>query len=196
MSLMTYIPSAEQSGPRKYHGTVATGYDAKRDESPKWKTEQSIIEGMIDGFDGTVLDIPVGTGRFIPAYERNKLKWFGVDLSVDMLNEAAGKATLNGLGNLAQGDVTKLNTLVGPKSVDYAIMCRLTRWLTPEQRVAALEHLQTATRKAIIFTARVAEHPYAYPMEEIEKALDGWKIAENIECAEPHYRIIRLEPAA
>lgn len=193
MSLMTYISSAEQSGPRKYHGTVASGYDAKRDESPKWKAEQEIIEGMIDGFGGTVLDIPVGTGRFIPAYERNKLNWLGVDLSVDMLNEAAAKATQR--PTLMQGDVTKLNTIVGPKSLDYAIMCRLTRWLTPEQRVAALEQLQTATRKAIIFTARIADHPYAYPMEEIEKALDGWKIAESIECAEPHYRIIRLEVA-
>ena len=191
MSLMTYIPSAGQSGARKYTGAVATGYDAKRDQSEKWQTEQALIEAMIDGFDGTVLDIPVGTGRFIPAYERNNLKWLGVDLSADMLNEAAAKATQR--PTLALGDVTKLGDLIGPKSVDYAIMCRLTRWLTDKQRVEALENLQTATRKAIIFTARIAEHPFAYPMDEIEKALDGWKIAENIECAEPHYRIIRLE---
>lgn len=192
-NLMTYIPSAEQSGPRKYHGTVATGYDAKRDNSPKWQAEQTIIEAMIDAFDGTVLDIPVGTGRFIPAYERNGLKWLGVDLSSDMLNEASAKATQR--PTFMQGDVTKLNTIVGPKSIDYAIMCRLTRWLTPEQRVVAMEQLQTATRKAIIFTARIANHPHAYPMEEIEAALDGWKIIENIEAGEPDYRIIRLEPA-
>lgn len=191
MSLMTYIPS---SGARKYTGTVATGYDAKRDQSPKWAAEQSIVEGFIDTFEGTVLDIPVGTGRFIPAYERNKLDWLGVDLSLDMLNEAAAKATLR--PKLVQGDVTRLGDIMGPKSVDYAIMCRLTRWLTAEQRKEALGQLQKVTRKAIIFTARIADHPYAYPMADIEASLDGWKIADNIECAEPNYRIIRLEPAA
>lgn len=195
MSLMSYIPSPTAAGPRKYHGTVATGYDAKRDESPKWKAEQYIIEGMIDGFEGTVLDIPVGTGRFIPAYERNGLQWLGVDLSADMLHEASAKVTKPELASLMTGDVTRIGEFGEGGGPDYTIMCRLTRWLTPEQRAQALRNLQRVTRKAIIFTARVDNHPYAYPMEDIEAALDGWKIVDNIECAEPDYRIIRLEVA-
>ena len=57
-----------QGGPRKYHGAVAQGYDAKRESSPKWQVEQQIVEGMLDGLlEGDwVLDCPVGTGRFIP----------------------------------------------------------------------------------------------------------------------------------
>jgi hypothetical protein len=59
---MSYIGSPEpQYGARKYTGSVATGYDAKRVESPKWAAEQAIIEGIIDSFPkgSFVLDVPM-----------------------------------------------------------------------------------------------------------------------------------------
>lgn len=194
-SLMSYISSNPTQGARKYTGSVATGYDAKRTESPKWAAEQEIIERIIEEFDGgSVLDVPVGTGRFIPAYERNNLNWVGIDLSDDMLHEAAAKVTSNTKPQLFVGDVTRLDSLLQPKGVDHSIMCRLTRWLTPTQRVFALKQLQAVTAKSIVFTARIANHPYAYPIEAIEAAIEpGWRIAENIEAGEPEYRVFVLE---
>ena len=77
-----------------------------------------------------------------------------------------------------------------------SIMCRLTRWLNPEQRTAALKELQRVTTGKIVFTARIANHPYAYPLEAIEAAIEpGWRIADNIICGEDEYRVFVLERA-
>lgn len=192
--MMTYIGAAP-TGARKYVGDVAAGYDAKRENSAKWRAEQATIEDIIDRLpeQSSVLDIPVGTGRFIPAYERNGHKWTGIDLSGDMLTEAGAKVTRPELAQLRTGDVTRLDEITGLKAFDLAIMCRLTRWLLPAQRFVALRQLQSAARKMIVFTARISNHPHAYPVKAIEAALDGWRIAQNIECADPDYRVIVLE---
>jgi hypothetical protein len=89
-------------------------------------------------------------------------------------------------------------------------MCRLTRWLvdteetedglaffvkdTHNMRAQALKELQRVTTGKIVFTARIANHQYAYPLEAIEAAIEpGWKLAENIEAGEPEYRVFVLE---
>jgi ubiquinone/menaquinone biosynthesis C-methylase UbiE len=196
-SLMSYISSNPTQGARKYTGSVATGYDAKRTESPKWHAEQAILEGIIDALPAgsKIIDVPVGTGRLIAAYERNEHKWFGVDLSEDMLMESSSKVTKpTDHAALYKGDVTKLDKIVAENSVDCAFMIRLTRWLNPEQRTIALKQLQRVSRSKIVFTARIANHPYAYPIEAIEAAIEpGWHIADNIEAGEQEYRVFVLE---
>lgn len=197
-SLMSYIGSNPTQGARKYTGSVASGYDAKRVESPKWAAEQAIIEGIIDALPNgsLVLDVPVGTGRFVPAYERNEHDWVGVDLSADMLAETRAKVTKPEFGNLVAGDVTRLDEFVSEGAVDLAVMCRLTRWLSQVQRMVALKQLQRVARQKIAFTARIANHPYAYPLDDIESALEpGWRIADNIVCGEDAYRVFVLERA-
>lgn len=196
-SLMSYISSNPTQGARKYTGSVATGYDAKRTESPKWHAEQAILEGIIDALPAgsTIIDVPVGTGRLVAAYERNDHRWVGMDLSADMLTETQAKVTKPELAGLLQGDVTKeVENVFGPSSFDAAFMIRLTRWLSPEQRFWALRQLQYVSRSKIVFTARIANHPYAYPIEAIEAAIEPvWRIAENIEAGEPEYRVFVLE---
>lgn len=195
--LMSYIGSSQpQYGARKYTGSVATGYDAKRVESPKWAAEQAIIEGVIDSFPNgsMVLDVPVGTGRFIAAYERNEHLWHGADISEDMLREANAKRTRGDIGQLGLASITDIPIADGAFALSIA--CRITRWLTPEQRTAALKELQRVTSGKIVFTARIANHPYAYPVEDIEAAIEpGWKISDNIEAGEPDYRVFVLERA-
>jgi ubiquinone/menaquinone biosynthesis C-methylase UbiE len=193
---MSYIGSNPTQGARKYTGSVATGYDAKRTESPKWHAEQAILEGIIDALPNgsRILDVPVGTGRLIPAYERNDHQWVGIDLSTDMLDESAAKVTKPELALMLQCDVTKLDHIKFSDNFDCAFMIRLTRWLNPEQRTIALKQLQRVSRRKIVFTARIANHPYAYPLEAIEAAIEpGWKLAENIEAGEPEYRVFVLE---
>jgi len=195
-SLMSYISSNPTQGARKYTGSVATGYDAKRTESPKWHAEQAILEGIIDAMPNgsAILDVPVGTGRLIAAYERNDHNWVGIDLSNDMLAESNAKVTKPDLAVLAQGDVTKLDHIALADSFDCAFCIRLTRWLTQIQRMVALKQLQRVARKQVVFTARIANHPYAYPVEDIEAAIEpGWRIADNILCGEDDYRVIVLE---
>lgn len=184
---------------RKYHGDVATGYDAKRMASPKWVAEQGIIEDMLKGlktglwhpeFKPAVVDIPVGTGRFIPFYESQGYCWHGLDVSVDMLKQAAAKTQNRQKARLEQGDVRKLELPDG--YCQAAVMCRLTRWLSEPDCQQAMKELQRIARERIVFTARVRNHPYAKPYGLFTSVLDGWQIHRDEEADGPDYRVIEL----
>ena len=191
---MQYIPTRERGGADKYVGEVSRNYDAKRENDPKWTIEQGIIEKWIDELpNGSwVLDIPCGTGRFFSAYERNQHCFLGVDKSADQLQMASAKITERERATLFIGDVRNITR--DDKSVDMSVMCRLTRWLSPEDNVRALQELQRVTRKKIVLTARVRNHKHARSYDLIRSALDGWDITRDETGADMDYRIIMLEP--
>ena len=197
MSLMEYIPTGnvEPHGADKYYGGIASGYDKKRENDAKWKIEQQHIENMLSDIQSGdwVLDIPCGTGRFFKYYGERGFVFYGLDKSADMLKQAAMKVVDPHKARLAQGDVRALP--LNDRSVDASVMCRLTRWLSPGDCQLALRELQRVSRKRIIFTARVRNHPHARSYELINGALDGWKIARDEAGADMDYRIIALEPA-
>lgn len=182
----------QQQGADKYHGAVATGYDAKRENDPKWTIEQKIIEGLLDDLpEGSIiLDAPVGTGRFLPCYARKKFKILGLDKSLDMLKEAHAKGVaLDIEGDLIQGDVRE--TGFPDQSVDAVINCRITRWLSPEDCQKMFREMQRVSKDRIIWTARVANHPHARTLELFEDALQpGWSITDNIAGYTTDYRIL------
>lgn len=205
-----------QQGAGKYHGPVAQNYDAKRINDPKWTCEQQIIEGLLSELPrgSTILDVPVGTGRFLHTYVEKGFKFIGIDLSGDMLiqsalkmgvashdvqawvqqSNAAGGITpvdIDEHGSLEQGDVRKLH--LADKSVDGVVMCRLTRWLSPADCQVAMNELQRVCRQRIIWTARVANHPHARTKELFESALDGWKITQDLAGHMLDYRIFMAE---
>lgn len=210
-------PQAEvPAGAGKYHGAVSENYDAKRENTPKHILEQAIIERLLSVLPAgsTVLDIPVGTGRFLNFYVSRGFRFIGADLSGDQLakaalkvtdreqvngwvqqSNAAGKiitATIDEKGVLAQGDVRQIG--LEAKSVDASVMCRLTRWLSPADCQVAMKELQRVTRSRIIWTARVANHAHARTIELFEQALDGWKITHNEAGVDIDYRILMAEP--
>jgi SAM-dependent methyltransferase len=208
-------------GAAKYHGAVATGYDAKRINDPKWTVEQNLIEDWLREFPaGTeILDCPVGTGRFLKAYVANGQNFVGVDRQPDMLVQAACKILpeakvrewmdactqhnavlpfrIEGKGLLTVGDVCQ--TGLRDKIVDVSLCIRLTRWLIeergPEGIVQMVRELQRVSRQAIILTARVANHKWAVSRELIEQGLDGWKIDRDQAGYVTDYRILRAVPA-
>jgi len=209
---MQYIPEGsvpeydfsqqpKERGYSKYHGEVSRDYDKKREDSDKWKVEQRVIENILSELNSgtSVLDIPGGTGRFIPAYEQFNLNALLVDLSVDQLKEAHKKITHPEKIKLIEGDVTNLHFLKD-NSFDVSLMCRLTRWLSvnPEddgpQFKQAFKELQRVTRNKIIFTARVRGSKYARSYELIESVLDGWEISRDRPGYVMDYRIIELQP--
>jgi ubiquinone/menaquinone biosynthesis C-methylase UbiE len=204
--LMEYLPPAGQpqqpqpqvQGAGKYHGAVATGYDAKRENDPKWIIEQKIITGMLDDLpEGSlVFDCPVGTGRFLPFYIDKGFTFIGMDLSTDMLSQAGAKVqplAERATGELRVGDVR--NTQMADKSVDAVVNCRITRWLSPADCQVMLKEMQRIARQRIIWTARVANHPHARTLELFEAALDGWKIVRNEAGSDLDYRILMAVPA-
>lgn len=184
---MEYIetPKAPATGAGKYTGEIAQGYDAKRIGDAKWQIEQDLIEGMLSGIPegAIVLDCPVGTGRFLPFYVEKKFQILGMDISADMLNEAAKKVDPSkARGELRLGDVR--STGLPDKSVDCAVNCRISRWLSPEDNMKMFREMQRVSRHFIIWTARVANHPHARSKELYESALmPGWRIVRD----EPGY---------
>jgi ubiquinone/menaquinone biosynthesis C-methylase UbiE len=195
--LMEYLPTQQKvaaQGADKYYGNIASGYDAKRIENPKWQIEQAAIESMLDDIPkgSWVLDIPCGTGRFFDYYHRRGFLYRGVDKSMDMLRQAAMKVRDTQKAFLAEGDVRDL--FLEDKSVDAAIMCRLSRWLSPNDCVLALKELQRVSRQKIISTWRVRNHPHARSMDLINSALDGWAIHRDEQGSDPDYRIIEMRP--
>jgi ubiquinone/menaquinone biosynthesis C-methylase UbiE len=185
------MADAGPMGARKYEGAVAAGYDAKREDSPKWKAEQELLQGIINGLPSTakVLDVPVGTGRLIPAFNNNKIDWTGVDVSCDMLDKAAKKMEEGGPKcRLITGSV--LDLPFGNREFDVSFMIRLTRWLTPEQRRQAIAELCRVTDDMVLFTARVAGHPACYTMQAIHAdvaANDGWQLHTAHQIGDDEY---------
>ena len=209
-------PQAPAGGAGKYHGPVAEGYDAKRVNDPKWALEQTIITGMLDDLPrgSTVLDCPVGTGRFLDFYVSKGFQFIGADLSGDMLVQSALKVLpetevakwvpacnaqntvlalrIPNKGVLLQGDVREIG--LDDKSVDAAVACRISRWLSPDDCQKMIRQLQRVCRQRIIWTARVANHPHARSIELFEQALDGWKITRNEAGVDLDYRILEARP--
>lgn len=195
---MQYLPDNNQvSGAGKYHGKIASGYEARREESPKWILEQRIIQDMLGDLPpGTrVLDCPVGTGRFLPFYQDKEFQVLGMDISEDMIGQAAMKVRIPEFVQFAVGDVRR--TGLADKEADVAVNCRITRWLSPDDCQQMLREMQRIARQRIIWTARVANHPHARSLELFEAALTGgWAIHRNEAGADLDYRIIEARPAA
>lgn len=205
LRLQVWGEDAPPDGAGKYHGAIAEGYDAKRVESPKWTAEQSIIQDMLmDLLPGaTVLDIPIGTGRFLPFYVQRGLNVLGADISDDMLRQAAAKAGPLIRQNPAYGARIKLgirdvrDLKLPEKSVEAAVMCRLTRWLSPEDCQQAIRELTRVAHRRVVFTARIANHPHARPLALFEEALPpDWHVERNEAGYVPEYRIVALAPKA
>ena len=181
---------------RKYVGNVASGYNAKREQSEKWLHENAIIESMLSTLPrGTsILDVPVGTGRFFDIYRKFGFVVEGLDVSTDMLKEA--EKNIRDDDQIVLGEGSVLNLPCRDKSFDVAIMCRLSRWLQPVDCMVAFRELQRVSKGGVIWTARVRDHPHARPYTIWEEALHkGWRISGDIGLpGDPSYRIICAEP--
>jgi len=186
-------------GARKYTGESSRIYDAKRQGTTKWNEEQQIIESWLQQFppQTSILDIPVGTGRFAEIYSIQGFRVTGVDVSGDQLAQAREKFSAAGVDDfeLIEGNILKLQrTKESEDIVDASLMVRMTRWLSLDDCILALRNLQHATRKSIILTARIANHPHARPIEELLSDLgDGWSLVRDVSLpSDPDYHVMML----
>ena len=187
------------TGARKYVGNMAgEGYRKKREGSEKWRVEQEIIEGLLDDMNPGmwVLDVPCGEGRFFEFYQHKGFIVRGVDISADQLAAAAKwiKAENNLKFFLSRESILKLD--LEDKCVDASVMCRMTRWLEPEECQKAFKELQRVTRDRIIITAR-REGSHPRPVELFLDAMEeDWSLADDIDGYEEAYRILRFKRKA
>lgn len=142
----------------RYRGETARGYLARRQASRKWDLENDAVDALLGALPGavTILDAPVGTGRFLAAYARHSQRYVGIDVSPDMLAQAHAKQgrIQAGRGHLVRGDVCDLPLADG--AVDHVLSARLLNWFDAEQLETALAEFRRVSRGQLIIEVRLS----------------------------------------
>lgn len=180
---------------KTYFGDKARLYDHGRESCPKWNAEHAAVTRFLSGKSGTVLDIPVGTGRFLELYGSLGLSCIGMDVSGEMMAQAKAKEPD---ADIRFGDI--LDIPLDAQSVDHAVCIRLLTLIDTDEAVEAIKELGRVTRQSIIVSAKVAEtrsvqnrsvtHPEKVFLDAV-KAI-GFKVADKALCRAPHYHVFHL----
>ena len=116
----------------RYRGERARNYDRDRVESAEWQREQAVVESFLQDSelkpDDIVLDIPVGTGRFLDFYKTFGCRVVGLDISDEMLEQAVVRAAkLDLAADLRIGDITRIDA--GDSSAKVVVCVRILNLL-------------------------------------------------------------------
>lgn len=198
------LSSAAESVKKKYFGGTAAGYDKKRDDTDKRRKEMAAIREFLadEGAGTSVLDIPFGTGWLAPFHAQKGFEVIGLDVSSDMLDVARDKIdhlpVQDGTFYTRVGDV--FDTKLEDKSVDVALCIRLLNWISADDLVLAFKELQRVTKRRIIFNIRVWEpgtkYKRAHRIENLHRALGGWKIVRDVPLHENTFRMVEIAPGS
>ena len=150
-----------------YYGDMAALYDAERTDSKRWRREQAAVEAFLDRLprDLSVLDVPVGTGRYLPLYQARGHRATGFDASHEMLAETRKRAEALGVElPLDQGDATKLPYDDG--QFDLVVSTRFLRHVLPfELARVSLAEMARVTRGHAIIEMGLSTRETVWPAE-------------------------------
>lgn len=160
----------------RYYGSTARDYDKKRNYKPCWGREQAAVEKFVRY--GPVLDVPVGTGRYLDIYRRKGLKFQGLDASDEMIAQARKKCP----GLVAQRG-TALDLPFGHKQFGTVVCSRLLNWLYPVDMAKAVQEIRRVG-KEVVTSIRLGEpghHEgqgnYTHSHGDFYAAIDGLMVA-------------------
>ena len=139
----------------RYEGAHADKYEQARSRGPKWRREQTAVTEILSRLPpGTsVLDVPVGTGRFIELYKHLKFSATGVDASRDMLRQAKERAeSVASSIRLLEGDIRHLDATAG--EYDAVVCIRFLNWIDFNSLNTVLAELARVTRCHLIIGIR------------------------------------------
>ncbi len=141
----------------EYQGDQAESYDSRRASEAKWQAEQKTFEDLLTivaPMPTRILDVPVGTGRFLEIYARHGHQAIGIDVSSDMLAQATQRhEQLHGANiTLRVGDITALD--VQSDSVDVAACIRLFNLVNAAFVEQAMKELARVTTGHLIVGIR------------------------------------------
>jgi len=98
-----------------YQGSIVSDYEARRATQASWHKEARVLDSFLEQLDlapGTrVLDVPIGTGRFLETFMRRRFHVIGRDISADMVAVSRQRATALGQADadIALGDGTNID---------------------------------------------------------------------------------------
>jgi len=142
-----------------YKGVVSSGYVEERKNRKTWRMEDKIIQEYLNNLSDikNVLDVPFGTGRFVPYYLKKNLDVYGLEISPSMIEEAK-----KNLGD----DFLKCNTIVGnsiqipfeDNKFDLIVCVRfLTAIITFDEVLLSLKEFSRTTRKYFLLEIGVRD---------------------------------------
>jgi ubiquinone/menaquinone biosynthesis C-methylase UbiE len=146
-------------GSTKYDAAVAANYERDRIGEAHWQAEQECVARYAASHRlGAVLDLPVGTGRFLQTLAAAE-RYVGVDISEHMLALARVRAAELGLAQveLMKGDALALPFETG--SFDTTLSFRLAHLLPPALIPGLVAELGRVTRGTVLLQAYVAQAP-------------------------------------
>jgi ubiquinone/menaquinone biosynthesis C-methylase UbiE len=138
----------------RYRGKKAATYEAVRKKQARWDLENEAVERYLIGALGPVLDVPVGTGRFLDLYESLGLRAYGIDSSEEMLALARRKrGAKNAALRLGDAAETKSND----RSFGTVVCVRFLDLIPEDAMVRVLRELCRVARERVVLTIRLGE---------------------------------------
>lgn len=135
---------------RKYRGEYAANYEAKRRKQIRWRIENETVERMMADATGSVLDVPVGSGRFLRLWRRLNLTPMGIDCSSDMLTLARKKRIE---ATLLMGDARELPLM--DQQMDSVVCVRFLDLIGEEAMRRVAREIFRVSRSRVILTIRL-----------------------------------------
>lgn len=136
-----------------YTGARAMHYEAKRRKSPKWSWEHKILRSILRDINvKSVIDAPVGTGRFLNLYPE---KVVGLDCSDDMMKIAKERSETIELHNC---DI--VNDKWPCNKADLVICIRFLNLVNENDALLTLSNILNSARKYAVFTLRLAPETF------------------------------------
>lgn len=134
-----------------YDSKVALAYNSDREHEEHWSKENEYIAKYFTEINtDTILDIPVGTGRFLKYYPPNS-KLYGMDISSHMISEAQKEAEKLQKTNIRfeVGDAANLSLFTND-SIDTIICCRLMHLVNTNDRIKFLQEFSRVLKGNLI----------------------------------------------
>ena len=180
-----------------YAGRKAKIYLAKRTDKAKWHNEQVTVERMLNGVKGNVLDVAIGTGRFIELYFKLDLDIVGIDISADMMQQIP-KAT-KGKIKLYTGDANRLQ--FKDREFNTVVCVRLLHLVEEKEMQLIVMELCRVAKKHIIITIQMRDKYYVggdtctHVTERFCKLVNklGWSINESEKITSAGWYVLKLE---
>lgn len=176
---------------KKYHGRKAETYEAVRTKQRRWDEENEAVRRFLNQLrPRSVLDVPVGTGRYLDLYRVLKVtRVIGVDVSQEMLDQAAVKAKrVARLGGpiivLKRKDIRDLTL----DNVDVSVCVRFLDLIDERAMRQVMKKLMATSRRAIVCTIRLGDsyvpksNTATHDERKFRRLLEkhGWKVAKDV----------------
>jgi ubiquinone/menaquinone biosynthesis C-methylase UbiE len=149
------VSSDDYQAKSRYSGSIASNYNQARNYSTRWLVERDIVLNIASTLDPTssVLDAPVGTGRFLDDFRNIGFTVTGLDISNDMLAEARLQQSAgDDATSLVVGDLEALP--FDNNEFDAAFCVRFLNWVPSTVMASVIAELARVSKTLIVLHIR------------------------------------------